>query len=116
MIDAGANLEARTDLGDSPFLLAAANNWVSAGRLLAECGTDIYTTTDSGHNALKLARHFEHSEFEGFYRALRYVRDQEAPQAVAAARQLMALATNHFSIRLVRLLGKVTVLFSQSKI
>jgi ankyrin repeat protein len=65
ILDAGAELEARTELGESALVLAADNGWAEGAAMLLERGADVNARMSNGWTALMRAADKGHSEIVG---------------------------------------------------
>jgi ankyrin repeat protein len=65
IIDAGADLESRTELGESALVLAADNGWAEGAALLLERGADVNARMSNGWTALMRAADKGRSEIVG---------------------------------------------------
>jgi ankyrin repeat protein len=65
IIDAGADLKSRTELGESALVLAADNGWVEGAALLLERGADANARMSNGWTALMRAADKGHFEVVG---------------------------------------------------
>jgi ankyrin repeat protein len=65
IIDAGADLEARTRDGESALVLAAANGWAEGAALLLEKGADVNARMNNGWTALMRAAGRRRSDIVG---------------------------------------------------
>ncbi len=65
IIDAGADLESRTELGESALVLAGDNGWAEGAALLLERGADVNARMSNGWTALMRAADKGHSEIIG---------------------------------------------------
>ena len=62
LIDGGADIEARNNLGRSPLLVACENGDVAKVKMLVEAGAGVRATDIAGNTCLILAAHFGHTE------------------------------------------------------
>ena len=68
-MEAGADLDAKTDEGCSPLAGAARNGHVEAVRFLLREGADVTATTNDGKNPLDVAESFERDEVAALLRS-----------------------------------------------
>ena len=62
LVDAGADIEAKNDMGRSPLLVACENGNISKVKMLVKAGAEVSTTDNQGNTCLILAARFGHTE------------------------------------------------------
>lgn len=91
LLDHGANIEARTTLGDTPLLEAAAGGWPTTVQLLLRAGADPWAINNHGEQLYSVALLTWHSDVDRVIELLELIittlREPLPPPGDAAGRQ-----------------------------